>query len=249
MQIKLNQNEIQQALAEFIQKRSSSKITLTAFDLKGMRSEEGYHANIEIEYEDVSYEEFVPKLVSFAKTQTSPEPVNKEPKQFEPEYSQEEMFQMRDILELMRVNVNHSNTEQISSLVQAGSDKVKQFFEPRPDYQAMLDDFTTHQELAIQTKAAHKEPVDIEVNESETEEPLVSLDDVDKAKDEAAYEQEQQQDQEPDLNEDDEAPFDTGSEEPVEKPKYDLKNLFAQPASQNSKTTVVQVKPTNPLFG
>ena len=248
MQIKLNQNEIQQALAEFIQKRSSSKITLTAFDLKGMRSEEGYHANIEIEYEDVSYEEFVPKLVSFAKTQTSPEPVNKEPKQSEPEYSQEEMLQMRDILELMRVNVNHSNTEQISSLVQTGSDKVKQFFETRPDYQAMLDDFTTHQELAIKTEVAHKASVDIEVNESETEEPLV-LDDVNKTKDEAAYEQEQHQDQEPDLNENDEAPFDTGSEEPEEKPKSDLKNLFAQPVSHNSKTTVVQVKPTNPLFG
>ena len=237
MQIKLNQNEIQQALAEFIQKRSSSKITLTAFDLKGMRSEEGYHANIEIEYEDVSYEEFVPKLVSFAKTQTSPEPVNKEPKQSEPEYSQEEMLQMRDILELMRVNVNHSNTEQISSLVQTGSDKVKQFFETRSDYQAMLDDFTTR-----------KEPVDIEVSEPETEEPLV-LDDVNKTKDEAVYKQEQQQDQEPDLNEDEETPFDTGSKEPEEKPKSDLKNLFAQPVSHNSKTTVVQVKPTNPLFG
>lgn len=248
MQIKLNQNEIQQALAEFIQKRSSSKITLTAFDLKGMRSEEGYHANIEIEYEDVSYEEFVPKLVSFVKTQTSSEPVNKEPKQIEPEYSQEEMFQMRDILELMRVNVNHSNTEQISSLVQAGSDKVKQFFETRPDYQAMLDDFTTRQELAIQTKAAHKEPVDIEVSEPKAEEPLV-LDDIDKAEDGAAYEQEQQQDQEPDLNEDEETLFDTGSEEPEEKLKPDLKNLFAQPVSHNSKTTVVQVKPTNPLFG
>ena len=235
MQIKLNQNEIQQALAEFIQKRSSSKITLTAFDLKGMRSEEGYHANIEIEYEDVSYEEFVPKLVSFAKTQTSPEPVNKEPKQLEPEYSQEEMFQMRDILELMRINVNHSNTEQISSLVQAGSDKVKQFFETRPDYQAMLDDFTTRQELAIQTEVVHKASVDIEVNESETEEPLVL--------DEAAYEQE------PDLDEDEETPFDTGSEEPEEKPKFDLKNLFSQPVSNNSKTTVVPVKPTNPLFG
>lgn len=248
MQIKLNQNEIQQALAEFIQKRSSSKITLTAFDLKGMRSEEGYHANIEIEYEDVSYEEFVPKLVSFAKTQTSPEPVNKEPKQSEPEYSQEEMLQMRDILELMRVNVNHSNTEQISSLVQTGSDKVKQFFETRPDYQAMLDDFITRQELAIQTEVAHKEPVDIGVSEPETEGPLV-LDDVNKTKDEAAYEQEQQQDQEPNLNEDEETPFDTGSKEPEEKPKSDLKNFFAQPVSHNSKTTVVQVKPTNPLFG
>lgn len=248
MQIKLNQNEIQQALAEFIQKRSSSKITLTAFDLKGMRSEEGYHANIEIEYEDVSYEEFVPKLVSFAKTQTSPEPVNKEPKQSEPEYSQEEMLQMRDILELMRVNVNHSNTEQINSLVQSGSDKVKQFFETRPDYQAMLDDFTTQQELAIKTPASYKEPVNIEVSEPETEEPSV-LDDVNKAEDETVYEQEQQQDQEPDLNEDEETPFDTGSKEPEEKPKSDLKNLFAQPVSHNSKTTVVQVKPTNPLFG
>ena len=240
MQIKLNQHEIQQALTEFIQKRSSSKITLTAFDLKGMRSEEGYHANIEIEYEDVSYEEFVPKLVSFAKEQTSSEPVNKEPKQSEPEYSQEEMLQMRDILELMRVNVNHSNTEQISSLVQAGSDKVKQFFETRPDYQAMLDDFTTRQELAIKTAATYKEPVNIEITEPETEKPL---------KDEAAYEQEQRQDQEPDLNEDKEIPFDTGSKEPEEKSKPDLKNLFAQPVSSNSKTTVVQVKPTNPLFG
>lgn len=249
MQIKLNQHEIQQALTEFIQKRSSSKVTLTAFDLKGMRSEEGYHANIEIEYDDVSYEEFVPKLVSFAKEQTNSEPVNKEPKQDEPEYSQKEMLQMRDILELMRVNVNHNNTEQISSLVQAGSDKVKQFFETRPDYQAMLDDFTTRQELAIQTEAAHKEPVDIEVSEPEAEEPLV-LDDVDNAEDEAAYEQEQQQqDQEPDLNEDEETPFDNGSEEPEKNPKSDLKNLFAQPVSDNSKTTVVKVKPTNPLFG
>ena len=248
MQIKLNQNEIQQALAEFIQKRSSSKITLTAFDLKGMRSEEGYHANIEIEYEDVSYEEFVPKLVSFAKTQTSLEPVNKEPKQIEPEYSQEEMLQMRDILELMRVNVNHSNTEQISFLVQTGSDKIKQFFETRPDYQAMLDDFTTRQELAIKTEAAHKEPVNIKVSEPEVKEPSV-LDDVDEAEDESAYEQEQQQDQEPDLDEDEETPFDTGSKEPEEKPKSDLKNLFAQPVSNNYKTTVVQVKPTNPLFG
>ena len=88
MQIKLNQYEIQQALTEFLQKRSSTTIKLTAFDLKGMRSEEGYHANVEVEYEDVSYEEIVPKLVSFAvqkDEESKPEPVKKS----EPEMTEE----------------------------------------------------------------------------------------------------------------------------------------------------------------
>ena len=149
MQLKLNQYEIQQALTEFIQKRSSSKVKLTAFDLKGMRSEEGYHANVEIEYEDVSYEEIVPKLVSFAvpkDEEHKPEPV----KQSEPEMSDETRVVVLEVLNLMNTNVQHCNTPKMIELVEKGSKEVRKYFENSPTFNATLEDFMNKVEKEIQ---------------------------------------------------------------------------------------------------
>ena len=160
MQIKLNQYEIQQALTEFLQKRSSTTIKLTAFDLKGMRSEEGYHANVEVEYEDVSYEEIVPKLVSFAvqkDEESKPEPVKKS----EPEMTEEARIVILEVLNLMNTNVQHCNTAKLIRLVEKGSEEVQKYFENNPTYKATVGDFKSKLEI---------EPVKIEPVEEEKQE-------------------------------------------------------------------------------
>ena len=170
MQLKLNQYEIQQALTEFIQKRSSSKVKLTAFDLKGMRSEEGYHANVEIEYEDVSYEEIVPKSVSFASTKNEeykPEPV----KQSEPEMTEEARTVILEVLNLMNTNVQHCNTAKLIRLVEKGNEEVQKYFENSPTYKATVEDFKSKVEI---------EPV----KEEEEEEEITSIEPVEEEKEE-----------------------------------------------------------------
>lgn len=159
MQLKLNQYEIQQALTEFIQKRSSSKVKLTAFDLKGMRSEEGYHANVEIEYEDVSYEEVVPKLGSVHKEETVTKTTSV--KESEPEMTEEARTVILEVLNLMNTNVQHCNTAKLIRLVEKGSEEVQKYFENNPTYKATVEDFKSKVEI---------EPVKEEETVSEEEE-------------------------------------------------------------------------------
>ena len=174
MQLKLNQYEIQQALTEFIQKRSSSKVKLTAFDLKGMRSEEGYHANVEIEYEDVSYEEIVPKSVSFASTKN--EEYKSEPvKQSEPEMTEEARTVILEVLNLMNTNVQHCNTAKLIRLVEKGSEEVQKYFENSPTYKATVEDFKSKTEI---------EPMKEEEEETVSEEEITSIEPVEEEKEE-----------------------------------------------------------------
>ena len=170
MQIKLNQYEIQQALTEFLQKRSSTTIKLTAFDLKGMRSEEGYHANVEVEYEDVSYEEIVPKLVSFAvqkDEESKPEPVKKS----EPEMTEEARIVILEVLNLMNTNVQHCNTAKLIRLVEKGSEEVQKYFENNPTYKATVGDFKSKLEI----EPVKIEPVEEEKQEEEKKESTLDI--------------------------------------------------------------------------
>jgi len=169
MQIKLNQYEIQQALTEFLQKRSSTTIKLTAFDLKGMRSEEGYHANVEVEYEDVSYEEIVPKLVSFAvqkDEESKPEPVKKS----EPEMTEEARIVILEVLNLMNTNVQHCNTAKLIRLVENGCEEVQKYFENNPTYKATVGDFKSKLEIEPVKEEKKEEITSIEPVEEEKKE-------------------------------------------------------------------------------
>lgn len=58
----MNQYEIQQALLEFIQKRTNTSITLKGFGIKGLRGNKGYIADIEFVYADVPTDVMVPKI-------------------------------------------------------------------------------------------------------------------------------------------------------------------------------------------
>lgn len=179
MQLKLNQYEIQQALTEFIQKRSSSKVKLTAFDLKGMRSEEGYHANVEIEYEDVSYEEVVPKLGSAHKEETVTKTTSV--KESEPEMTEEARTVILEVLNLMNTNVQHCNTAKLIRLVEKGSEEVQKYFENNLTYKATVEDFNSKVEIEPvkeeETVSEEEEITSIEpVEEEEEEEKESALD-------------------------------------------------------------------------
>lgn len=183
MQLKLNQYEIQQALTEFIQKRSSSKVKLTAFDLKGMRSEEGYHANVEIEYEDVSYEEVVPKLGSAHKEETVTKTTSV--KESEPEMTEEARTVILEVLNLMNTNVQHCNTAKLIRLVEKGSEEVQKYFENNPTYKATVEDFKSKVEIepvkeeetvSEEEEITSIEPVEEEKKEEEEEEKESALD-------------------------------------------------------------------------
>ena len=79
-------------------------------------SQSRYHVNVEVEYEDVSYEEIVPKLVSFAvqkDEESKPEPVKKS----EPEMTEEARTVILEVLNLMNTNVQHCNTAKLIRLV------------------------------------------------------------------------------------------------------------------------------------
>lgn len=225
MQIKLNQFEIQQALTEFLQKRSSSKITLTAFDLKGMRSEEGYHANVEVEYEDVSYEEVVPKLVSFAKEPTGSSSTSKE-KHSEPEMSEESRKVVFTILNLMQTNVNHSNTARILDMIDTGSEEVQNYFrdsimitELRNTYEPVENNQIAEEEVPFEESSEDSEP--------DLSEPI----------------------------EEENPPFDTEPEKEetevtavAETKTAPLTNLFGIVTQPNTKEVIVETKATKKLF-
>ena len=176
MQLKLNQYEIQQALTEFIQKRSSSKVKLTAFDLKGMRSEEGYHANVEIEYEDVSYEEVVPKLGSAHKEETVTKTTSV--KESEPEMTEEARTVILEVLNLMNTNVQHCNTAKLIRLVEKGSEEVQKYFENNPTYKATVEDFKSKTEIEPEKEEEEItsiEPVEEEKEEGEEKESTLDI--------------------------------------------------------------------------
>lgn len=176
MQLKLNQYEIQQALTEFIQKRSSSKVKLTAFDLKGMRSEEGYHANVEIEYEDVSYEEVVPKLGSANKEETVTKTTSV--KESEPEMTEEARTVILEVLNLMNTNVQHCNTAKLIRLVEKGSEEVQKYFENNPTYKATVEDFKSKTEIEPvkeEEEISSIEPVEEEKEEGEEKESALDI--------------------------------------------------------------------------
>ena len=180
MQLKLNQYEIQQALTEFIQKRSSSKVKLTAFDLKGMRSEEGYHANVEIEYEDVSYEEVVPKLGSAHKEETVTKTTSV--KESEPEMTEEARTVILEVLNLMNTNVQHCNTAKLIRLVEKGSEEVQKYFENSPTYKATVEDFKSKTEIEPvkeeeeeEEEISFIEPVEEEKEEGEEKESTLDI--------------------------------------------------------------------------
>lgn len=177
MQLKLNQYEIQQALTEFIQKRSSSKVKLTAFDLKGMRSEEGYHANVEIEYEDVSYEEVVPKLGSAHKEETVTKTTSV--KESEPEMTEEARTVILEVLNLMNTNVQHCNTAKLIRLVEKGSEEVQKYFENNLTYKATVEDFKSKVEIEPvkeeETVSEEEEITSIEPVEEEEKESILDI--------------------------------------------------------------------------
>lgn len=225
MQIKLNQFEIQQALTEFLQRRSSSKITLTAFDLKGMRSEEGYHANVEVEYEDVSYEEVVPKLVSFAKEPTGSNNTPKE-KHSEPEMSEESRKVVFTILNLMQTNVNHSNTARILDMIDTGSEEVQNYFRDSVMIAELRNTYeTTESNQVVEEKVPSEE-------DSEDSEPDLS---------EPTAEEEPPFDTEPEKEETEEVPV-------AETKTAPLTNLFGVVTQPNTKEVVVETKATKKLF-
>lgn len=184
MQVKLNQYEIQQFLREGLQKRHATPITLTAFDLKGMRSEEGYHANVEFEYADVDYGTTVPKVVSFAKehTESSSEPETASKSTYTPE----EYAQISQVLNLLQGNVNHSNSAQIISLVQNASENIQEYFKSNSAYIQTKVDFET-QQASVQEEQSQEEstePVNEPV-EVKTVNPVESVVYVDNPKDNA----------------------------------------------------------------
>jgi len=95
---------------------------------------------VEVEYEDVSYEEIVPKLVSFAvqkDEESKPEPVKKS----EPEMTEEARIVILEVLNLMNTNVQHCNTAKLIRLVEKGSEEVQKYFENNPTYKATVGDF------------------------------------------------------------------------------------------------------------
>ena len=105
--------------------------------------------SIGVEYEDVSCEEIVPKLVSFAvqkDEESKPEPVKKS----EPEISEEARGVILKVLNLLNTNVQHCNTPDIIDLTANSSEEVQKYFENNPVYKSTLEDFMTKVEEELE---------------------------------------------------------------------------------------------------
>ena len=124
---------------------------------------------MEVEYEDVSYEEIVPKLVSFAvqkDEEYKPEPVKKS----EPEMTEEARIVILEVLNLMNTNVQHCNTAKLIRLVEKGSEEVQKYFENNPTYKATVGDFKSKLEIEPVKEEEEEEITSIEPVEEEKQE-------------------------------------------------------------------------------
>lgn len=135
MQIKLTQHEIQSALYQFLQARSTSPIRITGVDLKGTRSEEGMHFLVDMQYVDIDYTEEYP-LIEPSVPSREPRAVttlNIDAPKAEP-LAQEDTDEIVRINELLQNNVRGIHNQTIYDAVENGSEAVRNHYKAKPFY-------------------------------------------------------------------------------------------------------------------
>lgn len=135
MQIKLTQHEIQSALYQFLQARSTSPIRITGFDLKGTRSEEGMHFLVDMQYVDIDYTEEYPLIEPNVPTREprSVSTLSIDTPKVEP-LTQEDTDEIVRINELLQNNVCGIHNQTIYDAVENGSEAVRNHYKAKPFY-------------------------------------------------------------------------------------------------------------------
>lgn len=139
MQAKVTNPELRQALTEFFQKRFNVAVQVVAIDFKGIRSEEGYHANVELHFDGIDYQaEALPKVISHEQSH-EPEEKQSKPKDIFSMYPE-----IQEILQLMQNNPRHLHTQEIIDKVESSPHPVQEYFLKHDLYQMLLESFTDH---------------------------------------------------------------------------------------------------------
>ena len=135
MQIKLTQHEIQSALYQFLQARSTSPIRITGVDLKGTRSEEGMHFLVDMQYVDIDYTEEYPLIEPSVPTRESRSvsTLNIDTSKVIP-MAQEDTDEIVRINELLQNNVRGIHNQTIYDAVENGSEAVRNHYKAKPFY-------------------------------------------------------------------------------------------------------------------
>lgn len=135
MQIKLSQHEIQSALFQFLQARSTAPICITGFDLKGTRSEEGMHFLVDMQYQDIDYTEEYPLIEPSVPTREprSVPTLNVDVPKVTP-MAQEDTDEIVRINELLQNNVCGIHNQTIYDAVENGSEAVRNHYKAKPFY-------------------------------------------------------------------------------------------------------------------
>ena len=135
MQIKLTQHEIQSALYQFLQARSTSPIRITGVDLKGTRSEEGMHFLVDMQYVDIDYTEEYPLIEPSVPSRDSRavSTLNIDAPKVEP-LAQEDTDEIVRINELLQNNVRGIHNQTIYDAVENGSEAVRNHYKAKPFY-------------------------------------------------------------------------------------------------------------------
>ena len=181
MQIKLTQHEIQSALYQFLQARSTSPIRITGVDLKGTRSEEGMHFLVDMQYVDIDYTEEYPLI--------EPSVPSREPRavatlaidtpKAEP-LAQEDTDEIVRINELLQNNVRGIHNQTIYDAVENGSEAVRNHYKSKPFYveiQTLIEQTVEKEKVEeVTTEAQSTEgtpPWTVQAETSQEAEPVV----------------------------------------------------------------------------
>lgn len=133
MIITMNQPEIEQALQEFLQKNFAVPVTVSSFNLKGLRLSSEYSADIDLELDSVSYTGTTLPRLTAPQSKRNPESntVHTEPEEPEVVLTPTDQKHYIKILELLETNPQDCNYNTIQQMLtevnECVADKVKTY--------------------------------------------------------------------------------------------------------------------------
>ena len=177
MQIKLTQHEIQSALYQFLQARSTSPIRITGVDLKGTRSEEGMHFLVDMQYVDIDYTEEYPLIEPSVPTRESRSvsTLNIDTSKVIP-MAQEDTDEIVRINELLQNNVRGIHNQTIYDAVENGSEAVRNHYKAKSFYveiQTLIEQ-SKEVETAEETPSENSLPWVTQSEPVEKSEPMIN---------------------------------------------------------------------------
>lgn len=129
MKIILENPEIKKFIEESLQKRSTSKVSVSNFKITGSRSTEGYSMIVEVQYDDIDYTEEVYEESNSSVDEPVKEKPSKPKEESKPfEYNEQDAATINVLNELLTNNIFGRHNNEILELYSKANDVVKEHF-------------------------------------------------------------------------------------------------------------------------